>query len=112
MTSSGKKDYKEKHGMVICYVGYMYMWASDSIYFLVKSVKFRYSEKATKFDKKSIFSKQILCGGYFQTGFCKGLKIWGACCNVVGIMCPPVEVGLTDLPKTGKGGGPACDSPA
>ena len=34
MTSSGKKDYKEKHGMVICYVGYM--WASDSIYFLVK----------------------------------------------------------------------------
>ena len=46
MTSSGKKDYKEKHGMVICYVGYM--WASDSIYFLVK---FRYSEKATKFDK-------------------------------------------------------------
>ena len=65
MTSSGKKDYKEKHGMVICYVGYM--WASDSIYFLVKSLKFRYSEKATKFD-------ECLCGGYFQTGFCKAFE--------------------------------------
>ena len=72
MTSSGKKDYKEKHGMVICYVGYM--WASDSIYFFVKSVKFRYSEKATKFDEISIFSKQSLCGGYFQTGFCKAFE--------------------------------------
>ena len=71
MTSSGKKDYKEKHGMVICYVGYM--WASDSIYSLVKSVKLRHSEKATKFDE-NIFSKQCLCSGYFQTGFCKAFQ--------------------------------------
>ena len=28
----------------------------------------------------------------------------GARSNLVGIMCPPVEIGLTDLPKTGGGG--------
>ena len=27
----------------------------------------------------------------------------GAYSNVVGIMCPPVEIGLTDLPKTEEG---------
>jgi hypothetical protein len=33
----------------------------------------------------------------------QGLKIRGrALINVVGIMCPPVEIGLTDLPKTGR----------
>ena len=64
VTSSGKKDYKEKHGMVICYVGYM--WASDSIYFLVKSVNW---------EGHKIWRKQSICGGYFQTGSCQHLKI-------------------------------------
>ena len=36
----------------------------------------------------------------------------GVYSNVVGIMCPPVEIGLTDLPKTEEGGGaPVCPSP-
>ena len=37
------------------------------------------------------------------TGPSHGLKIRGrgARSNEVGIMCPPVEIGLTDLPKTG-----------
>ena len=38
----------------------------------------------------------------YNTGSSQGLKIQGgARSNVVGIMCPPVEIGLTDLPKIG-----------
>ena len=54
------------------------MWATCGLVtlyiFFVKSVKFRYSEKATKFDEMSIFSKQRFFGGYFQTGFCKAFE--------------------------------------
>ena len=34
-----------------------------------------------------------------HTGMSEGLKIWGACSNVVGHNLPPplVEIGLTDL---------------
>ena len=34
-------------------------------------------------------------------GLSQGLKIWGGTYYCVGIMCPPVEIGLNDLPKTG-----------
>ena len=49
---------------------------------------------------KNLLFKSILgrCEGSLQ-----GLKIRGAYSTVVGIMCLPVEIGLTDLPKTGRG---------
>ena len=60
---------------------------------------------------KNLLFKSILgrCEGSLQ-----GLKIRGAYSTVVGIMCLPVEIGLTDLPKTGRGAQthtPDCDSP-
>ena len=54
-----------------------------------------------------------------STGPLHGLKIQGALSNLVAIMCPPVEIELTHLPKRGEGGGgrgtlapdfPRCDS--
>ena len=45
-------------------------------------------------------------------------KFWesrgGGCSNVVGIICPLVEIGISDLPKNGRARAPlppSCDSP-
>ena len=38
--------------------------------------------------------------GPTAAGRWEGLKIWRGNSNVGYIICPPVEIGLTDLPKT------------
>ena len=48
--------------------------------------------------------KQESYSAVYPSGPSQGLKIrGGARSNVVGIMCPPVEIGLTDLTKMGGG---------
>ena len=35
-------------------------------------------------------------------GMAEGLKIWGASSIERGIICPPLDIGITDLPKSAR----------